>query len=257
MWRGKKKLYPGRMRAEAIPGSTSNNITSKALMVNQFSYPATLITALETSLSQDRLQSYLSAAGGDQTKALQLYIWNTQLSAALYQPLQGLEITLRNAFHRQLLLTYGNDWYDQIPQILSDKSNDNITKAKNDITSRGKSATPSRIIAELSFGFWVSLLGYGRKGNNNYEMKLWRPALYKAFPNKPAKGFNRKLANKEFTRIKELRNRVAHHEPIIHNQDILSEYYRILEALSWLCKDTAIWIASNSNFQEIFSNKPQ
>ena len=85
-------------------------------------YPAPLIAALEASLSKDRLQSYLTAAGGEETQALQLYIWNTQLSAALYQPLQGLEITLRNAFHRQLSLTYGNDWYDQIPQILSGRS---------------------------------------------------------------------------------------------------------------------------------------
>ena len=226
-------------------------------MVNKFSYPAPLIAALEASLSQERLQSYLTAAGGDPTQALQLYIWNTDLSAALYQPLQGLEITLRNAFHRELSQTYGSDWYDQIPQILTERSNDNITKAKKDITSRGKSATPSRIVAELSFGFWVSLLGYGRKGNNNYEMKLWRPALYKAFPNRPAKGFNRKLANKEFTRIKDLRNRVAHHEPIIHNQDLLSEYYRILEAISWVCKDTAIWISSNSRFPEIFNKRTQ
>lgn len=225
-------------------------------MVNKFSYPPTLINALQDSLSPDRLQSYLKATGGEQTLALQLYMWNTDLSAALYHPLQGLEITLRNAFHRELSKTYGSDWYNQISHILTDISNDNIAKAIRDITNRGKNATPPRIVAELSFGFWVSLLGAGRKGNNNYEMKLWRPALYKAFPNKPARNFNRKAANREFTHIKELRNRIAHHEPIIHNQDVLNEYYRILDAISWLCKDTAIWVSSNSRFIEVFNNQP-
>lgn len=222
----------------------------------KFSYPTTLINALEGSLSPDRLQSYLTAAGGDKTKALQLYMWNTDLSAALYQPLQGLEIALRNAFHRELTNIYGSDWYDRIPHILTERSNDNITKAKKDITSRGKTVIPPRIVAELSFGFWVSLLGTGRKGKDNYEMRLWRPALYKAFPNRPSKGFNRKAANREFSRIKDLRNRIAHHEPIIHNQDVLTEYYRVLDAISWLCKETAIWISSNSRFKEAFNNKP-
>lgn len=225
-------------------------------MVNKFSYPATLISALQDSLSQDRLQSYLKAASGDRTAALRLYIWNTDLSAALYQPLQGLEITLRNAFHRELSKTYGNDWYSQIPHILTDISNENIAKAIKDITKRGKTPSPPRIVAELSFGFWVSLLGKGRKGNNNYEMKLWRPALYKAFPNRPSRSFNRKTANREFTQIKDLRNRIAHHEPIIHSQDVLDEYYRILDAISWLCKDTAIWVSSNSRFVEVFNNRP-
>ncbi|MEM8832557.1 MAG: Abi family protein [Cyanobacteria bacterium P01_G01_bin.19] len=225
-------------------------------MVNNFSYPSTLINALQDALSQDRLQSYLKATGGDKTTALQLYMWNTDLSAALYKPLQGLEITLRNAFHRELSKTYGSDWYNQIPHVLTDISNENIAKVIKEINKRGKTATPPRVVAELSFGFWVSLLGYGRKGNDNYEMKLWRPALYKAFSNRPSRKFNRKSANKEFTHIKELRNRIAHHEPIIHKQDVLSEYYRILDGLSWLCKDTAVWVASNSNFIEVFNNKP-
>ena len=43
------------------------------------------------------------------------------------------------------------------------------------------------MVATLSFGFWVSLLGPGGriKGSAlraNYEMTLWRPALRRAFP---------------------------------------------------------------------------
>ena len=225
-------------------------------MINNFSYPDALIEALERSLSPERLQSYLTATGGNKTEALRLYLWNTEISAELYKPLQGLEITLRNAFHRELSLVYGSDWYDNLRHVLTFLSQKNIDKAKDDITKRGKTPTPPRVVAELSFGFWVSLLGFGRKGPDNYEMQLWRPAIYKAFPNRPAKGFNRKVANREISSIKELRNRIAHHEPIIHRYNILAEYYKILEAISWLCRDTALWLSSHSRLTEVLAKKP-
>jgi Abi-like protein len=225
-------------------------------MVNNFSYPSPLLNALRNSLSGDRLNSYLVAAANDETKALQLYQWNTDLSAGLYQPLQGLEITLRNAFHRELSLAYGDRWYETLPHILTDISIDAVNRAKKDITTRGKTPASSRVVAELSFGFWVSLLGNGRKGVNNYEMTLWRNALYKSFPNRPSKGFNRKFANRELTSIKELRNRIAHHEPIIHKYNVLQEYYRILDVLSWLCRDTALWVSSNSRLPRLLNHKP-
>ena len=58
------------------------------------------------------MSTYLRATGGDREKALHLYTWNTALSAAFYGPLQGLEVALRNALHRQLTERYGAEWYD-------------------------------------------------------------------------------------------------------------------------------------------------
>src|SRR5579863_1569321 len=81
-------------------------------MVNPFPYSQRIINALEQALSAERLSTYLAAAGGDHTAALRLYVWNTQISAALYGPLQALEIIIRNAFHRELSIAYGPAWYD-------------------------------------------------------------------------------------------------------------------------------------------------
>ena len=81
-------------------------------MVNPFPYSQSIINALERALSPERLSTYLAAAGGDHAAALQLYVWNTQISAALYGPLQALEIIIRNAFHRELATVYGPAWYD-------------------------------------------------------------------------------------------------------------------------------------------------
>ena len=56
--------------------------------------------------------TYLRAVQGDREKALHLYTWNTAISAAFYGPLQGLEVALRNAMHRQLAGRYGAAWYN-------------------------------------------------------------------------------------------------------------------------------------------------
>ena len=53
----------------------------------------------------------------------------------------------------------------------------------------GQVSPPSRGVARLSFGFWVSLVGAGGRidldgGRACYEMTLWRPALRRAFPHR-------------------------------------------------------------------------
>src|SRR3984893_10477285 len=81
-------------------------------MVNPFFYSPHVINALERALSPERLSTYLAAANGDHGAALRLYVWNTEISAAFYGPLQALEILVRNAFHRELAAVYGLAWYD-------------------------------------------------------------------------------------------------------------------------------------------------
>jgi len=78
------------------------NMAKRAPDVKKFSYTDDLLDELEASLSRERLGTYLDAAGGDRKGAIELYAWNTAVSAAFYGPLQGLEVTLRNAIHRRL-----------------------------------------------------------------------------------------------------------------------------------------------------------
>ena len=164
--------------------------------------------ALEETISQDRLTSYLAETQGDKTKAFQLYAWNASISAALYVPLQGLEVTLRNALHRQLTDCFGTQWYDQrtVRTILTPRSVARLDEAKATLR---QPVTPSRLVAELSFGFWISLLGPGPK--KRYEFQLWRPALRKAFPT--PERLLRHDVHEPLDYLRTLRNRIAHHEP--------------------------------------------
>lgn len=53
---------------------------------------------VEAWLSAPRFAVYLTATGGDRARALALYEWNAQLSAALLHDLAHLEVGLRNAY---------------------------------------------------------------------------------------------------------------------------------------------------------------
>lgn len=69
----------------------------------------------------------------------------------------------------------------------------------------GRKALPGKVIAQLTFGFWRYLTSAA------HEVTLWRPALHHAFPT----GTSRPDVDTRVGRLHELRNRVAHHEPLL------------------------------------------
>jgi hypothetical protein len=222
-----------------------------------FSYQTDEIDALERSLSVERLGGYVRSAQGDRGLAIRLYERNTRLSESLYGVVQGLEICLRNALHRVLSSAYGADWYGHMT-MLSYPLPQKIAAAQDSIIRQGKLLTPGRVVAELSFGFWTALVG------PKYEKRLWVPHLHKAFPNalrpvsadalprkKPAMLDRSGIASR-LEGVRQLRNRIAHHEPILHFK-LDSQYRWILEATGWICRVTAAWIGATSSFQERYA----
>lgn len=211
-----------------------------------FLYTNEQLEDLVATLSTDRFDRYLNEATGDRWLAVKLYEWNASLSESLYGVLQGLEVALRNSFHRTLSAAFNrNDWYD-IQNLLAVEQQESIRKAKARIVNDGKTVCPARVVAELTFGFWVSLTG------PTYAQTLWDQHLYKSLtPN-----LSRKAAHRRLEKIRKLRNRVAHHESILA-RNLKSDYSGIIETLHWICPTTAQWIKSISSFHPRFSAKPQ
>ncbi len=208
----------------------------------------TVLDALQVSLSPERLATYLSAAGNDRGQALQLYTWNTALSAAFYGPLQGLEIAVRNAMHRELSRQHGQAWYDD-PQVgLDARALDRIRAAKDELRRGGYAIDPPHLVAVLPFGFWVSLLGRGGRApalsapKRDYDMTLWRPALHRAFP---GARLRRADVHARLDYLRTFRNRIAHHEPIF-SRHLAADHDSILIATSWISEAVRDWIAYHS-----------
>ncbi len=135
-----------------------------------------------------------------------------------------------------MLTGYGDDWMNDPQAPLGGGERDAVTKAIAAATRR-KSTTIGAIVAELSFGFWVGLMGPG------YDQTLWRRALHRAFPH--ARRLKRSEVHGRFNMIRRLRNRVAHHEPV-HRRELKRDHHEIIEAIGWICPHTAAWTAHHS-----------
>lgn len=201
-------------------------------------YTQARLDALTRSISIDRISTYLKFSGGDLPRAIQLYERNTLLSETLYSVLQGLEIAVRNSMHATLTDVYGRDWYDRAPLAKFERAR--IRDARRTITRNKKAETPGRIVSELTFGFWVSMTA------RRYAASLWVPHLHRAFPNKR---LSHKLAHSRLNQVRLLRNRIAHHECILR-RDLDHDYTEAVEALDWVCPETADWIQESTRFED-------
>lgn len=237
-----KKLYPGHMLSQGCTGAYTR-ILDEGTMPSQchpskFTYTPAQIASVRSLISADRFCSYMTAAKGDELAAIRQYERNTALSEALYGVLQGFEVALRNSMHDTLTREIATvEWYDKFG--LAESELESVESAKEKIAAKGKLITPSRIVAELTFGFWVSLTA------KRYDAPLWIPHLRKAFPRR---NLGRRAAFDRLSAIRLLRNSVAHHECILR-RDLAQEYRDIIEATTWICSDTATWIRRTTRFE--------
>ena len=215
------------------------------------------IHALETAFSSRRIDRYLCESRGDGAAALRLYTWNAAVSAAFYGPLHGLEVTLRNAMYRCLAERYGTQWYEDPATGLDQSALTKIDEARWRAGRRGKEPDANRIVAELTFGFWVWLTSRGGKlssgQNADYEKTLWRPALRHAFPH--ASSLNRRQAYHALHGLLVLRNRIAHHEPIFL-RNLGEDYECLLKAVGWMSSEVRCWIDDHSGMPELLATPP-
>jgi len=124
----------------------------------------------EKVFSTKRMERYFTLYPNDEKRAIKHYECNQMLSESLYTCLSVLEVTLRNALCRELeTMTGREDWYAIFPTTPGLRSlNRYITEAGQHITGRHEQITPSKIVAELTLGFWVSLLNsIWKEGNDN------------------------------------------------------------------------------------------
>jgi hypothetical protein len=213
----------------------------------QFGSTIQELNAVERLLSKERFLTYVTHAGGDREKAFRLYVHNLRLSSSLFETIGGLEIAFRNSVHLTLTQAFRSDnWFDNVPFTWLPHERGAIQKAKELIRSRKKQVLPGRIIAELTFGFWCGITGRA------YRDLLWIPHLHKAFP---FKRLGHKEAHNRLNEIRELRNRIAHHECVLH-LDPARKYSNIVETVNWICPTTGSWIETNSSFPSICQSPP-
>ncbi|MCP3965941.1 MAG: hypothetical protein GY718_06230 [Lentisphaerae bacterium] len=183
-------------------------------------------------ISKDRLNGYFNEVRArlgecDLLDAYTYYSWNTLLSESLYASLQALEVSLRNSIQSNATQYFNNPLWFEDSNIIHPYNLKAVAAAKESLKKGKKNIDAGRIVAELNFGFWNSLF-YAR-----YEHILWRPLIKKVFPRVDPNCNSRKFMSARLEKIRRLRNRVFHFEPIWY-LNLEERHEEIIEVLSWI-----------------------
>ncbi|MEW5627162.1 Abi family protein [Streptomyces hydrogenans] len=246
---------------------------------------AAQLKLLEPLISRPRLAPFL-ATTATPAAAMELYLWNVRLSAAFGEVIALAEVILRNAMAEQLAVAYGATWY-ACPDLFDDRTMNgfkgtwrNITMPTDPATRKPAPKTlqavpAGKIVAESTFGCWVNLLDKGGtrgdgpyRKNVDYDSTLWRKALHKAFPNS---GGKRTTVFTTASHVRSLRNRAAHHEPLIGGVPLPGQtdprgrtrrltlpdaHSEVLRLVEYIDKDIATWLGQTSRVPELLRTRP-
>ena len=112
--------------------------------------------------------------------------------------------------------------------------------------------TSGKIVAELKFVFWEKMLTHGHDG------AIWNAHFRTVFPNTDnAKTVQllRLEGHDSLSKIRDFRNRIAHHEPIFR-RNIQEEYERIRKVVSWTNLTAASWVDKMEGVTTLIRARP-
>jgi hypothetical protein len=199
-------------------------------------------------LSAARFEPFLTAADGDHTRAVALYDWHAEITAACFEMVHHFEVLVRNAIDGVLsqgqpqepikgtwLMDFGVLQPDGVKQVI----------LAVERLEQGKGITRGRVVAGVSFGFWAGLF------SKRYE-ELWRQRLRHAFPHGSVV---RKDLTERMRLLQRFRNRVAHHDCLLR-QNIGDRANDMLLIAGWIDPDAASWLRERSRVHALLAAKP-
>jgi len=258
-----KRQTPGSCTAQGGRGGPGDYISSVA----QGSVPINprFVAALRRAISADRFASYLRMSGQDDELACRLYLWDADIGVAVLRDIAIVEIALRNALAHQLESVLGSEWFNNPAMERDQRLVSARDRAIQELTVSGKAVTSGRMTAQLSLGFWVNLLA-------SPSDPLWRASLFKAFPGgkhmavQTGQRYGRFWVHSQAQIVQVMRNRCAHHEPLLNGFPLPGQQKRMSAAdgvavamrlARALDRDLADWLQQSSTTNTILGARPQ
>ncbi|MGI0649477.1 hypothetical protein ACRCPS_31155 [Pseudomonas aeruginosa] len=214
------------------------------------------IRAIEGVISPQRLSTYAAAQGMQNSRrVLELYAWNAEVSGAFMLPQQICEVAVRNAASEVLEAVYGPQWPWAIgfERSLPDpKFGFSLRKELASGRAKVPAGNTNKAIPEMKFAFWVRLF------TQRFDSRLWIPHLHNSFRGLPpgvAVQQCRQMIYDELDKVRGIRNRIAHHEPIFQ-RNLAADYARMMRLVKWRCPRTAAWLNDVESVRALIKNRP-
>lgn len=201
----------------------------------------------EEIISAERMSRYLTACSTNTRKSMTLYRKNLQLSQEMFTIISCFEVALRNAIDKKCTTLLGNNWLRDGAKNggVFDNSQCRVTKQNiNEAISKLPQYNHHKLVAELGFGFWRFMFAAN-------QFNATSRILLRVFPSKPISTptmqYNHTYIFNQLVQINNIRNRIAHHEPIcfISQKPIKDSFYirkhyqLILQLFQWMNVDEA------------------
>ena len=212
----------------------------------------------ERWLSVRRLDIYLAVTERDIARALRLYAWNAEVTAALLRDIGHLEVLVRNRYDVALTRT-APDWTRPTDPLWSRETGlvqarraqyESNKKSQSALRYAARSAprtTHGHIIANLTFGFWAALTRAER------EPTIWTPLLSRTFP-----GQTRGQVHDAMEKLNTFRNRLAHWEPVFSRTTGVMRQLQLLDDMMYrLGPDIHEWVGQQSATVSLLSSLPE
>lgn len=217
------------------------------------SFSENQLSNIPKTLSNPRFSTYLQHSNNDKRKALQLYQWNLELSSAFIIPLHLLEISIRNAVVEGIETVHTKRWAWNQGYIrsLPDSGGYNARRDLQKIAN--KYHTSGKVVAELKFVFWEKMF------TSRHDGLIWNAHINQVFPDAPSSLTTQELREKIYRNIviiRKLRNRIAHHEPIL-SRNLQDDYNKIHELISWRDTETSNWMNNIQSVIRLISERPE
>ena len=133
-------------------------------------------------------------------------------------------------------------WFED-EQLLRSNDRHIVDQTIQHLHNRSKQPTAGRVVAELPFRFWVALFA------NPYDTTIWRTDLHRIFTPRVK---DRRGLHDTLDRLRTLRNRIAHHEPIFHRR-LDDGYRRIRNIVGFLSPPTLTWLDHTAGYPRLSS----
>lgn len=207
-------------------------------------------------ISPARFEEYLVAANHGSEPALELYRWNAAISAGFFELISYVEVALRNAVDTILAplevtasarIDVARGWWFASPTFLDHDALKFSDAARKHLGKNARTASRDKVFASMTFGVWEAVFG------KRYE-ELFRQHLVHAFPHRPT-GFTRTTVHTTVLALRNLRNRIAHHQAIF-DLPLEERYEQAMDLLGWIEPDLQAMVGKASRVPELLNARP-
>lgn len=218
----------------------------------------------EVILTPSRMARYREACCCNDELAMELYFRNILLAETLFGVISLFEVALRNAIDAHYSSTHSNpDWLRDAAQVGGQFDNRGCARMQDIIqyairTKLSRRYDKEQLIAECEMGVWRYLFArnqYRAMGGTLVDIFSARPKMV------GEQAFDYQFVFNELGKINEMRNRIAHHEPICFKRGNEGEtvvstkqaryiYGHMLSFLTWMGIDSREFIAKIDSVED-------